>query len=80
MAKAPGGPEAQEEYIAQAMKPAKGSKLKIHNIKTATELLKSIQAEAKLTDDDIMLIVYTSLDHEFFTNGIILQGEFLKWF
>jgi|TARA_B110000285_G_C15132355_1_gene624505 hypothetical protein len=27
-----------------------------------------------------MLIVYTSLDHEFFTNGIILQGEFLKWF
>ena len=41
MAKAPGGPEAQEEYVSGVMKPAKGSKLKIHNIKTATQLLQS---------------------------------------
>lgn len=27
-----------------------------------------------------MLIVYTSLDHDYLTNGLILQGEFMKWF
>ena len=66
--------------MANALKPAKGSKLKIHNIKTAFELLRKIQGEAKLLDDDLMLIIYTSLDYDYFTNGLIMQGEFLKWF
>ena len=32
----PPGPEAQEEFVSNTLKPDKGSKLKIHNIKTAT--------------------------------------------
>jgi hypothetical protein len=62
------------------MKPKPGAKLKIHNVKTLTILLKSIQGEVGFSDDDISIIMYTSLDHDFFTNGLILQGEFLKWF
>jgi len=27
-----------------------------------------------------MIIIYTSMDHEWFTNLLVLQGEFLKWF
>ena len=27
-----------------------------------------------------MIIIYTSLDHDYFTNMLILAGEFLKWF
>ena len=44
------------------------------------EMLKRLQGEMKLADDELMIIVYTSLDHDYFTNGLILQGEFLKWF
>lgn len=33
-----------------------------------------------MSDDDIAIITYTSLDHDYFTNCLILQGEFLKWF
>jgi len=42
--------------------------------------LKEIQSDVGLSDDDINIIVYTSLDHDYFTNLLILQGEFLKWF
>ena len=54
--------------------------IKIHNVKTAIELLEELKEEIGLSDDEITVIVYTSLDRDWFTNMIILQGEFLKWF
>ena len=42
--------------------------------------MNQLKPEIGLTDDEIMIIVYTSLDHDWFTNLLILQGEFLKWF
>lgn len=42
--------------------------------------MNQLKPEIGLTDDEIMIIVYTSLDHDWFTNLIVLQGEFLKWF
>lgn len=54
--------------------------IKVHNVKTALELLDDIKEEIKLTDDEISVIVFTSIDRDWFTNLIILQGEFLKWF
>jgi|TARA_B110001450_G_scaffold252174_1_gene273444 hypothetical protein len=54
--------------------------IKIHNVKTAIELLEELKEEIGLNDDEITVIVYTSLDRDWFTNLIILQGEFLKWF
>lgn len=54
--------------------------IKIHNVKTAIELLEELKDEIGLSDDEITVIVYTSIDRDWFTNLIILQGEFLKWF
>lgn len=64
--------------VAAALKPK--TRLKIHNAKTLINKLKEHQGVIGLTDDEIMLIVYTSIDHDYFTNLIVLQGEFLKWF
>lgn len=54
--------------------------IKIHNAKTLIAKLKELAPAIGLTDDEINLIVYTSIDHDYFTNLIVLQGEFLKWF
>ena len=54
--------------------------IKIHNVKTAIELLEELKDEIGLGDDEITVIVYTSIDRDWFTNLIVLQGEFLKWF
>ena len=54
--------------------------IKIHNMKTALELLDGLKEEIGLNDDEVTIIIYTSLDRDWFTNLILLQGEFLKWF
>lgn len=33
-----------------------------------------------MTNDELTIIVYTSLDQEYLTNLICLSTEFLKWF
>jgi len=43
-------------------------------------MLDELKGEIGLSDDEITIIIYTSLDHDWFTNLLILQGEFLKWF
>jgi len=55
-------------------------KVKIHNVKSLTDKLKELEKEIGLTEDEIRIIIYTSLDHDYFTNLIVLAGEFLKWF
>jgi hypothetical protein len=75
---AAGNKDEAEKKVAKALKPKE--KLKIHNVKTLIAKLKELQLDIGLTDDEILIIVYTSIDHDYFTNLIILQGEFLKWF
>lgn len=33
-----------------------------------------------LTDDELMIISYTSIDHDNMNNLIVLAGEFMLWF
>jgi hypothetical protein len=54
--------------------------LKIHNMKTILAKMNELKREIRLTDDDIAIIIYTSMDQDYFTNMLIQQGEFLKWF
>ena len=54
--------------------------LKIHNMKTISAKLNELKREIKLTDDDIAIIIYTSMDQDYLTNMLIQQGELLKWF
>ena len=56
------------------------AKVKVRNVKTLGEKLNEFKDEAGLTDDDIRIIIFTSLDHDHLTNLLCLSGEFLKWF
>ena len=42
--------------------------------------MKELKTEIGLSDDEICIILFTSLDHDWLTNLLLLQGEFLKWF
>lgn len=39
-----------------------------------------IQQEIGLTDDDVIVIMFTSLDQDYFTNLLISAGQFTEWF
>lgn len=54
--------------------------IKVHNIKTVYEMLNLLKDDIGLTRDELIIIVYTSIDADYFTNLMIMQGEFLKWF
>ena len=55
-------------------------KLKIHNMKTVLIKLNELKSKIGLNNDEISIIAYSSIDRDWFTNMIIMQGEFLKWF
>ena len=69
----------QEKAVTRALKNSK-TKIQIHNVKTLLAKLNELKSDIGFTDEDILLIIYTSLDHDYFTNLLILAGEFLKWF
>ena len=39
-----------------------------------------IQEEIGLTNDEVAIIIYTSVDLDWFTNLVVCAGEFTKWF
>jgi hypothetical protein len=43
-------------------------------VKTLTAKLSELKPEIGLTDDEICLIIYTSLDHDWLTNLLVLAG------
>ena len=49
-------------------------------MKTLYEKLHELQEAIDLTDDELALIAYTSIDHDNLNNLIILAGEFMLWF
>lgn len=62
------------------MKQSDEHKVDIHNMKTLYEKLHELQEAIGLTDDELALIAYTSIDHDNLNNLIILAGEFMLWF
>ena len=70
--------DQQEKMVAKRLKPKE--KLKIHNMKTLLVKLNELKKEIGLSDDDITIIAFSSIDRDYYTNMIIMQGEFLKWF
>jgi len=64
--------------VSKKLRPIEN--IDIHNIKTVSMILNVLQREIGLTDDEIIIVIYTSIDHDYFTNLILLQAEFLKWF
>jgi Ca2+-binding EF-hand superfamily protein len=70
--------EEQEEFIAKKLKPLEN--IAVHNIKTVETQLQGLQGEIGLTDNEMTVIMFTSLDRDYLTNMIIMQGEYMKWF
>jgi hypothetical protein len=64
--------------VAKFLKPK--TKLKIHNIKTVLVKLNELKPAIGFTNDEVNIIAYSSIDRDWFTNMIVMQGEFLKWF
>jgi len=57
--------------MTEKLKNTGDNKVEIHNVKTLLLKLQEIQGEMDITDDEMRLIVYTSLDHDWFTNLIV---------
>ena len=55
-------------------------KIKVHNVKSMKRKLDELQKAIGLTNDEILVIVYTSIDHECFTNLLCMTTDFMKWF
>jgi len=55
-------------------------KVRMHNVKTVNMKLAELSKDIGLTTDEVHLIVFTSLDHDYLTNLVVLSGEFLQWF
>lgn len=49
-------------------------------MKTLRSKMSEIQQEIGLTDDEVTLIIFTSIDFDWFNNLIVLAGEFTLWF
>lgn len=75
-----GNLEEQDKAVARRMRNTGELRVKMHNVKTLEMKLAELSNEIGLTADEVHLIVFTSLDHDYLTNLIVLAGEFLKWF
>lgn len=42
--------------------------------------MREFQASVGLTNDEVVVIIFTSVDLDWLTNLIVLAGEFTKWF
>lgn len=52
----------------------------MHNVKTIEAKLSEFYNEIGLNADELHLIIFTSLDHDYLTNLLVLSSEFTKWF
>ena len=60
-----------DEQEKEMVKKLKCKDLKVHNVKTLLEKLQELAGEIKLTNEEIFIIIYTSLDHDNFNNLLV---------
>ena len=70
--------EEQEEIVLKKLRPV--DKISIHNIKTITNKLEQLKHEIKLTDEDIAVISFSTIDHDYFIPMLVKQSDYLEWF
>ena len=64
-----GNLDEQEKAVARRMKNTGELKVRMHNVKTVNMKLAELSKDIGLTADEVHLIVFTSLDHDYPTNG-----------
>lgn len=73
-----GDQQVQAAAVAKKLQPKES--VTVLTAKTVLRKLAELQTEIKLTDDDITMILFTSLDHDHLTDLVCLPGELLRWF
>lgn len=66
--------------MASALKNHGKNKVDVHNVKTLRAKMTEIQQDIGLQDDEVTIIIFTSLDLDWLNNLIVMAGEFTKWF
>ena len=72
--------DQQEKFVTAALRNSGKNKVDVHNVKTLRAKMSEIQQDIGLSEDEVSIIIFTSLDHDWFNNLIVLAGEFTKWF
>jgi len=72
--------DKQEKAVRAKLANSGKNKVQLHNVKTLRAKMQEIQQEVGLSDDEVTLIIFTSLDHDWLNCLLVLAGEFTKWF
>jgi len=64
-----GNLDQQKKKVSDKLQPKKN--LKIHNVKTLLDTLNDVKQEIGLTEEEVIIIAFTSINREFFTHMII---------
>ena len=60
--------DQQKQSIQVRNKLKSKERVKVHNVKTLKKKLGEFKDEIGLADDDMTIIIFTSLDHDYLTN------------
>jgi hypothetical protein len=75
-----GNLDQQEKMVKNKLSNSPLDPISLHNVKTLFRKMTEIQDEIGLTNDEVSVIIYTSLELDWLTNLLICSGEFTKWF
>lgn len=70
--------ERQEQMVAYKLRD--DYPVEMHNVRTIKRKLGRFSREIGLTNDEATIVVFTSLDHGWLNNLLVLAGEFTRWF
>jgi hypothetical protein len=72
--------ERQERMVAYKLRDPGNEPVDMHNVQTIKRKLALFSREIGLTNDEVTILVFTSLDHGWLNNLLVLAGEFTTWF
>ena len=75
-----GNLDDQEKMVARKLIQSSNDPVQLHNAKTLKKKLAEFTDEIGLKADEVTLLVFTSIDQHWFTNMIVMAGDFTNWF
>jgi hypothetical protein len=71
--------DQQEKYVRKVLSNAQ-DKVLVHNIRSKQRQMARFANEINLSSDEINVILFTSMDHDYFNNLLVSAGQFTEWF
>ena len=66
--------------VANKLRDSSDNPIEMHNVLTVKRKLAQFSREIGLTNDEATILIFTSLDHGWLNNLLVLAGEFTRWF